>query len=130
MSRIYLDAAPVIYTVETTPHFFARVDARLKQLGVVLIASEFTRMECRVHPIRMGDAVLLNDYDDYFQNSVAEIVAISRAVIDRATAIRARFNFKTPDSIHLAAAMESGCDVFYTGDHRLARFTGITIEVV
>jgi uncharacterized protein len=129
MSRIYLDAAPVIYIVETTPHFLARVDARLKQPGVVQVASEFTRMECRVHPIRIGDAVLLKDYDDYFQNSVTEIVAISRAVIDRATEIRAHFNFKTPDSIHLAA-VESGCDVFYTGDHRLARFTGITIEVV
>ena len=44
--------------------------------------------------------------------------------------IRAQYNFKTPDSLHLAAAVISNCDVFLTNDHRLNRFTGISIETI
>ena len=59
-----------------------------------------------------------------------EVVSLSRAVLDRAADIRARHGFKTPDAIHLAAAIESACDVFYTHDLRLAGFTAIAVEVV
>jgi uncharacterized protein len=94
------------------------------------VASDLTRMECRIKPLREGNADLLKDFDDYFEGAVAEIVALSREVIDRATETRAQYGFKTPDAIHLAAAVVSGCDVFLTNNHRLDRFTDITIEVV
>jgi predicted nucleic acid-binding protein len=61
---------------------------------------------------------------------VAEVVSLSREVIDCATKIRAHYGFKTPDAIHLAAAVVSGCDAFLTNDHRLDRFIDIAIEVV
>jgi len=128
--RIYLDTAPIIYTVEQVPLYAAAVDARLSIHGIVLVASDLTRMECRVKPLRDGNFALLKDFDDYFDGAVTEIVALSREVIDRATEIRARYGFKTPDAIHLAAAMVSGCDMFLTNDHRLDRFTEIAIEVV
>jgi predicted nucleic acid-binding protein len=128
--RVYLDAAPVIYTVEQVPLYATAVDAQLSAHGVVRVASDLTRMECRVKPLREGNADLLEDFDDYFEGAVAEIVALSREVIDRATEIRAQYGFKTPDAIHLAAAVASGCDVFLTNDHRLDRFTDITLEVV
>ena len=31
---------------------------------------------------------------------------------------------------HLAAAVEARCDRFLTNDHRLAKFSGLTIEVL
>ncbi len=87
-------------------------------------------MECRVKPVREGKADLLKDYDDFFAYAVAEIVALSREVMDRATEIRARYGFKTPDAVHLAAAVVTSCAVFLTNDHRLDRFPDISIEVV
>ncbi len=69
-------------------------------------------------------------YDDYFDKAVTEIVVLSREVIDRATEIRAQYGFKTPDAIHLAAAVTSGCDVFLTNDHRLDRFNDITVNII
>ena len=80
--------------------------------------------------MRDGNSILLKDFDDYFNNTIAEIVSLTRDVVDKATEIRAQFNFKTPDSFHLAAALVSKCDVFLTNDQRLNRFTGITIEIV
>jgi predicted nucleic acid-binding protein len=127
---IYLDAAPVIYTVEQVPPYAAIVDARLAAPEVVRVASGLTRLECRVKPLRLADADLLQDFDDYFAGAVAEIVPLSRVVLDRATEIRAQYGFRTPDSIHLAAAVVSGCDVFLTNDHRLDRFANIPIEVI
>ena len=128
--RLYLDAAPVIYAVEQVAPFFPVVDARLSTSGTVRVASDLTRMECRVKPVREGNANLLKDYDDFFAYAVVEIVALSREVMDRATEIRARYGFTTPDAVHLAAAVVTSCDVFLTNDHRLDRFPDISIEVV
>lgn len=128
--RYYLDAAPVIYAVEQVQPYAAAVDARLSAAGVVRIVSDLTRMECRVKPIRDGNNELLEDFDEYFEGTADEIVSLSRAVIDQATNIRAKFGFKTPDAIHLAAAIASACDVFLTNDHRLDRFEDITLDVL
>jgi len=128
--RYYLDSAPLIYLVEQVQPYAAAVRRKLSAQGLVLITSELTRLECRVKPVRNGDAALLQDFDDYFDNSIAEIIPLTRDVIDRATEIRAQFNFKTPDSIQLAAAVVSNSDVFLTNDHRLSRFTAIIIEVI
>jgi predicted nucleic acid-binding protein len=46
------------------------------------------------------------------------------------TYIRAHYGFKTPDAIHLAAAVVAGCEVFLTNDHRLDRFSDLTVEIV
>jgi predicted nucleic acid-binding protein len=128
--RYYLDAAPIIYLVEQMQPFATAVRGKLAAPGLTLVTSELTRLECRVLPLRNGNTKLLQDFDDYFANSIAELVPLTRDVIDRATEIRAQYGFKTPDSLHLAAAVITNCDVFLTNDHRLNRFTGITIETI
>ncbi|MGH7965411.1 MAG: type II toxin-antitoxin system VapC family toxin [Candidatus Binatia bacterium] len=128
--RLYLDAAPVIYLVEHVLPYAAVVETRLSATEVVEVASDLTRLECRVKPLRESNVALLQDYDDYFEGAVAGVVALSREVMDQAAEIRAQYGFKTPDAIHLAAAVTSGCDVFFTNDHRLDRFPDLTIEVV
>ncbi|HEY5870866.1 MAG TPA: PIN domain-containing protein [Candidatus Tectomicrobia bacterium] len=128
--RLYLDSAPVIYLVEEVPNYAELVDRRVSVADVVQVVSDLTRMECRVKPLREGNTALLQYYDDYFAEVVEEIVVLSRAVIDRATDIRARYGFRTPDAIHLAAAVVSGCDVFLTNDHRLDRFPDIAMDVI
>jgi len=128
--RYYLDAAPIIYLVEQRQPFATAVRSKLAAQGVVPITNELARLECRVKPMHDGNLTLLQDFDDYFANTIVEIVPLTRDVIDRATEIRAQYNFKTPDSLHLAAAVISNCGVFLTNDHRLNRFTGITIEIV
>lgn len=129
-TRYYLDAAPVIYTVEQVPIYGAAVDARVSAANIICVVSDLTRMECRVKPLRVGDTELLQDFDDYFDGVVVEVVPLTREVIDHATEIRAQYGFKTPDAIHLAAAIVSKCDVFLTNDHRLDRFSAISVEVV
>ncbi len=128
--RLYLDAAPVIYLIEQVPILAALVDSRLSTDAVSAVVSDLTRLECRVGPIRVGDERRLREYDDFFAGVISEIVALGADVLDLATDIRARYAFKTPDAIHLAAAVCSRCDVFLTNDRELIRFPGIAVEFV
>jgi uncharacterized protein len=128
--RYYLDSAPIIYLIEQRQPFATSVRSKLAGTGIIPITSELARLECRVKPMHDRNLILLQDFDDYFNNTIAEIIPLTRDVVDRATEIRAQFNFKTPDALHLAAALVSKCDVFLTNDHRLSRFTGITIEII
>ncbi len=128
--RLYLDSAPVIYAVEQTPGFSSLVDEHLTATDAVLVASDLTRMECRVKPLRDNDPDLLGDYERFFEEALNECVSLTRRVLDLATEIRARYGFKTPDSLHLAAAVINDCDRFLTNDRRLERFPDIAIDII
>jgi predicted nucleic acid-binding protein len=95
-----------------------------------LVVSDLSRLECRVKLMRDGNTALLDEFDRFFNESVSEVLALSREVIDRATEIRSRYGFKTPDAIHLAAATLSSCELFLTNDRRLDRFTGLPVEAL
>jgi predicted nucleic acid-binding protein len=128
--RLYLDSAPIIYHIERVVPFAAAVDARLAASGIVLVSSELARLECLVVPLRNGDAARVGDFDMFFGARVDDLVGFTGAVFRRAAEIRASHNFKTPDALHLAAAVEGGCTAFLTNDARLTRFTGLAVEVV
>jgi predicted nucleic acid-binding protein len=119
--RIYVDSSPVIYAVQRVPPYATAVDARLGAAGVVIVSSELTRLECLVLPLRNADARLVADFDAFFSTQVGHLVPFTPAVFRRAAEIRAQFNFRTPDALHLAAAVEAACDRFLTNDARLTR---------
>jgi predicted nucleic acid-binding protein len=129
--RIYCDSVVLIYYFEGAPSFKARATTRLAALwaaGDVVAMSDLVRLECRMLPIRF--AVRLTEYDNLFTQPNVQTVQITSAVFDRATVIRATYNFKLADSLHLAAAAESGCDRFLTNDTRLSAFPDIAVEVL
>lgn len=128
--RFDLDAAPVIYAVEQAPDFAPLVDERLSGSDAVLVASDLTRMECRVKRLRDNDDQLLQDYDRFFLEALTECILLSRQVLDLATGIRARYGFKVLAAVHLAASITAGCERFLTNDRRLERFSGIAMDVI
>jgi predicted nucleic acid-binding protein len=123
----------VIYAIEGNPLFRARADARLATLraaGDQPAISDLTRLECRIGPIRSGDTALLAAFDAFFAAPDVMQVALSSNVYDRATLIRAIYNYKLADALHLAAAIEGGCGSFLTNDVRLSTFPDIPVEVL
>ncbi len=130
---IYLDSVIVIYFLDANDQFHQQAAKRLAALraaGDEIAVSDMTRLECRVQPIHLGDQQRLAIFDNFFLLSDVKHVPLTTAVYDRATDIRAQFAFKTPDAIHLAAAVEAGCGAFLTHDARLARFAGIPVEIL
>ena len=130
---IYLDAVILIYLLDHVGPLqvrAARWIAAASAAGLRLAVTDLTRLECRVVPIRSRDRQKLDDFDGFFAQPDVQLVPLSTAVYDRATLIRADFGCKLADALHLAAAVESGCDRFLTHDLRLARFDGIGVEVL
>ena len=131
--RVYLDSNLVIYLVEKSPTWGERAEQYLTprlQAGDQLIVSDLNLVECLSTPMRDNDQLILKAYDSFWKMTVAEVVPLTKEVCLRAAAIRGHFRFKTPDSIHLAAAVENGCDVFLTNDHQLQRFNDIAVELL
>lgn len=94
------------------------------------MCSELSRLECRVKPLRDGEPALLAAFDSYFADIIAQVIPLSHSVIDLATDLRARYNFRTPDAIHLASAISGQCDLFLTNDLYLERCQEIPIELI
>ena len=134
VKNAYLDACAVIYLLEATSSLQALVHSRISTLrneGLeALTTSSLSRLECRVKPMRDGVTALLGSYDRFFASENLHVAAVGDAVIERATELRARYGFRTPDAIHLATAIEERVQLFITGDAELARCAEIDVEVI
>jgi predicted nucleic acid-binding protein len=133
MPALYLDSNVVIALVEEDLGRKSALVVRLTVLGEadgLCVVSDLVRLECRVKPLAAKDPALLGDYDAYFASSDVTVFTPTQATYDRATDIRARYRYETADALHLAAAIEAGCDVFVTADRRLAGFTGLPVVLV
>jgi predicted nucleic acid-binding protein len=130
---VYLDSVICIYAVEGAPFFQARARARLAAMraaGDQPAISDLTWLECRLKPIRLGDAVALADMEAFLTASDVVRVPMPTAAYEQACRIRAVHNYKLADALHLAAAVEGGCGLFLTNDHRLSSFPDIPVEVL
>jgi uncharacterized protein len=132
--KLYLDANVIIYGYEADPPLKHLVLTRLaewcRSVDGELATSVFSRLECRVMPLRNGNGGLLAKYDDFFSGDAVEVVEITLPIIDLATTLRARHGFKSPDAIHLATALHIGASRFLTADAALKRCSGIDVEVI
>jgi predicted nucleic acid-binding protein len=131
--KVYLDSVILVYFLDHVGPFQVRAAQRLAALhaaGDAVAISDLVRMECRMDPLRSGDAARLARMDGFFARADVEKVPITTAVFDRATEIRARHGYKTIDAINLAAAIEGGCDRFLTNDLQLKGFPDVAVEIL
>jgi uncharacterized protein len=131
--RLYLDANPIIYSIEGVPEFRTAALAWIEEAeaaGGAVITSRLSRLECRVRPIRDGNTELLARFEGFFAREGLELAEITAEVVETATTLRATHGFRPPDAIHLATAILAKADVFLTGDRNLARCPGLKVEVL
>jgi predicted nucleic acid-binding protein len=135
----YLDTCILIYWAEDPAPFDARVRnhvAALQAAGHRFAVSDFSRLECLVKPLGTTDGPLLLDYEQLLLAPDVRLVPLAAATYTRAAAIRGSLRYpggrrySVPDSLHLAAAVEGGCDRFLTNDGRLAGFPDLVVEVL
>ena len=130
---IYCDSVILIYWLDQVGPFHLRAENRmqiLRNAGDRIAISDLTRLECRVGALKRKDPVALAAFDSFFARPEVQIVPLTAAVFDRAAHLRADFGFRTPDALHLAAALEAACDRLLTNDTRLSKCTSMTIEVL
>ena len=133
MAAIYLDRSVVIPLVQSTPDRKSQLALRVRELAgddPVHVVSDLVRLECWVKPMADGNDCLLAEFDAFFALPEVACVGLSTGVCRRAALVRAQWRYRTADALHLAAAIEAGCDIFVTGDARLAGCTDIPVVLV
>lgn len=132
---VCLDADCIIYFVEQHPTWGPKITARIaafRAAGDKIAFSDLARTECLAGPLASGDIKVIADYEAFFGDPEVLALALTPIVCERTARIRAvsNFNLKVPDCLHLAAAIEHGCGLFLTHDHRLKQCTDIDVEVL
>ena len=136
---VYFDTCIVIYAVEGQPPFQARAVnhiAVLQAAGHRFAISDLAKSECLVKPLALSDGLLLLTFERFFLAPNLKVVPLTNSVYRRAANIRSGFRYAAgkryslPDAIHLAVAVESGCEMFLTNDNKLDGFSDLTVEIL
>ncbi|MDX1960366.1 MAG: type II toxin-antitoxin system VapC family toxin [Leptospiraceae bacterium] len=129
--KIYLDACYIIYLLEGSGEFQNKAKLTLLKYSdekPIVYSSLLSKLECLIKPMRESHSETIEIYRKFFSTRGFEFIPISEEIIDSATSIRGKYNFKTPDAIHLVSAITIGADIFLTGDEKLKLCHEVNIE--
>lgn len=124
-SRLYFDSNIFINALESQTGALRRslheLFQRVYEQRCHAHTSLVTRAEVLVRPLRLRQIQLADGYRALLSGQgPIEVLAIDQHVVDRAAELRADYAaLKLPDALHIATAMQTGCDLFVTGDQRL-----------
>jgi predicted nucleic acid-binding protein len=134
INHLCIETAPFIYFVERNPTYIDRMRAVFQMLDKGLIegtTSVITLTEVLMKPIQVGDKTLATAYRELLLNTRhIQVEPISIPVADKAAALRATYNLRTPDALQVATALASSCQAFLTNDRKLQRVTEIKVMVL
>lgn len=130
-TRLYLDTAPIIYAIEEHDVYWLHLQpiwTAFTAGEVQIVTSEITLLETLVRPLRDRDSKLADTYNELLTGSEVFLIPISTDILRAAAELRAKHNLKTPDAIHAATAITSGCQHLIANDNGFRRIT--TIDVI
>ncbi|MGR9014407.1 MAG: type II toxin-antitoxin system VapC family toxin [Gammaproteobacteria bacterium] len=93
-----------------------------------VFSSELARLETRLLAVRTDNQDSLKLFDHFF--TACEMVELDRAIFEQATLLRANSQLKTPDALHLAAAIYAECEEFWTNDKQLVSVAGKHLKIM
>ena len=132
----FFDASALIYVIEAREPFASTLRQALTALaelhpGMPVALSRLTWLECRISPLKGGDAVTLARYDTFFARPDLIWVELGRDVVELATAVRARHGLRTPDALQAACCLQLGPEhLLLTGDTAFTRVSGLRVRVL
>jgi predicted nucleic acid-binding protein len=130
---VYLDANPIIYTVEKHPVYGPLLQplwqaAQAKTIEVV--SSELALMETLVGPLKSGDKPLERDFEKALLGTDMRLAPITQSILRGAAELRATTKLRTPDAIHAATATEVACALFVTNDPDFRGVAGLPLVIL
>lgn len=131
---LYLDTNLYIYFFEDNPHFATQVEEILNfaaEHQQTLIASQLLLTELLVGPYRQKTESLIQTYQNLphtFPN--LRLVDLGFAISCKAAELRAKYDIRTPDALHLATAIIEEADVFLSLDKQLKKVKEIEVLVL
>ena len=133
-ARVYIDTVTVIYAVEQALTYGVLLNPLWNSLqagNLEVLTSELTLMETLIMPIRNSDTFLVNAYERLLRSPQMQLRPISQTVLREAARLRAITpTLRTPDAIHAATAITSGCTQFLTNDRQLQTIANLPVVIL
>jgi predicted nucleic acid-binding protein len=129
---VYVDTAPVIYTLEPHPDYTSRLQPLWEKLHsnkITIVSSELLWLETLVVPMKKQNQPLIELYTELLTDNI-QLISIDETILKLAAQLRSMSSLKTPDAIHAATAVNHGCTVFLTNDAGLRNVSGLTTIVL
>lgn len=121
--RVFVDTAPIIYYLENNSLYMESVKsffAKCIEDKIQIVTSAITIEEYLVYPYSSGKNELADNFKKFIKYMDIEIVNIDSKVAEQGAKLRGQYkNFKAMDALQIAAAVISGCDMFFTNDKQL-----------
>ncbi|MDX2075718.1 MAG: type II toxin-antitoxin system VapC family toxin [bacterium] len=129
-----IETAPFIYYVENHPvysnkinHIFQIIEAN----GIKITTSAITLTETLMKPMKVGDLQVENNYRELLtRHKTIQLFSVTPNIAENAARLRARYNLRTPDALHIATAIESKSDAFLTNDLALKRIVEVRVLIL
>lgn len=132
--RLGIDTSPYIYYIENHPTYAAKVDNVLEYVEnnqIQIHTSVIALTEILMKPLQMNDQTSIKIYLDLLTNRHdLHLVPVTMVLAQKAAALRANYNLRTPDALHIASAIDANCDAFLTNDFGLKRIKELQILIL
>jgi predicted nucleic acid-binding protein len=129
---VYVDTAPVIYSIEPHPDYLPLVQplwVKLHAEQITIVSSELLWLETLVGPMKNNNQSLIDLYTELLTDNI-RLIPIDESILKLAAQLRSTGSLKTPDAIHAATALNYGCTLFLTNDAGLRTVPGLTTIVL
>lgn len=132
--KIYLDTNLYIYFFENNLQYADEIENLLNlttEKKITLIASTLLLSEILVSPYKTKNKQLLQIYQNLDQTITnLNLIPLNKKIADQTAFIRAKYDIRTPDAIHLATAIDQQANLFVTADQQLSKVKEINVEIV
>ncbi|TMC21894.1 MAG: type II toxin-antitoxin system VapC family toxin [Chloroflexi bacterium] len=120
---IGVDTAPFIYFIERKPIYVDTLRPFFQAVSrgdIRIVTSTVTLLEVLVVPLRNNEESVAQQYRDIlFRTQGLTTYVVTRPIAEEAARLRAVHNLRTPDSIHMATAINAAASFFLTNDVKL-----------
>ncbi len=130
----FLDTVIFIYLFEHNDKYatFLKEFFSLLELGnKKILFSSLLLTELLAAPFKTGDQNIAKAWLAYFKTAPnIEIIDLNPSIAVDAAFLRSKYNIKTPDSVHLATAMQKSGAVFLTNDKDLKKVKEVKVIII
>lgn len=133
-NQVFLDTTPIIYFLDEDVNFGDKVRSVFDEIledGKRMVTSTITCAEYLVYPYKTNNIDKVDAFFDFLTDCDIPMCSIDQKIAKKAAKIRAEYKgFKAMDSLQLATACLTGCDLFLTNDKQLRQFSEIKCVTV
>jgi len=133
IKRISFDTAPIIYYIENHPVHASKMDDVIDYIEdnqVDIICASLTLTETLTKPLKVNDNAVAQAYEGFLKTPPIQLISITPQIAQSAAQLRATYNLKTPDALHVAVAIYENSDAFLTNDKGIKRVQEITVLIL